>query len=314
MTRFVPCKSDPDNGKAISAAETARLYFQHVFRFHGLPALLRTDRGGQFTGEFFREIFRLCGTKQAFGSAYHPQSQGLTEHANRTGIEALRHHLAGVFEDWEEHLPAAEFALNHAMQPSMGVSPFEALYGYNPRTPLTLAAQTAIPGASTFMHRIRSQIEAATDAILEAQLKQAEGHSARTISFRVGDKALLSTRDLNLAYPTKLTPKYLGPFKVLEVMPTGNTVKLELPDTMKRLSPTFALDRLRPYLDRDADLPPSVAPPPPPAFVDPQGQDGFLIERIIAEKPCVYKGQRTVKYLVRWVGYGPEHDVWCEHP
>eukprot|EP00961_Rhodomonas_salina_P169127 2278828-Rhodomonas_salina.1 len=39
----------------------------------------------------------------------------------------------------------------------------------------------------------------------------------------------------------------------------------------------------------------------------------YEIERIIAEKACTYKRQHTVKYLVRWKGYAPEHDTWCEH-
>ena len=145
ISRFIPCKSDPtDERKKLSATATAVLYFKHIFRHHGLPAILRTDRGPQFVGEFFRAVFKLCGTRQKFGAAYHPQSQGLTEHANKTGIEALRHYLSGVFEDWEDHIPAAEFAINHSVSPSLGISPFEALYSCNPRSPLTLAVPHAI--------------------------------------------------------------------------------------------------------------------------------------------------------------------------
>ena len=90
ISRFIPCKSDPtDERKKLSATATAVLYFKHIFRHHGLPAILRTDRGPQFVGDFFRAVFKLCGTRQKFGAAYHPQSQGLTEHANKTGIKAL---------------------------------------------------------------------------------------------------------------------------------------------------------------------------------------------------------------------------------
>jgi hypothetical protein len=313
MARFIPCKSSPEH--PISAEQTARLYFEHVFRFHGLPAVLRTDRGPQFTGQFFTELFRLCGTQQAFGTAYHPQSQGLTERANHTVIEALRHYLRGVFEDWEDHLAAVEFAYNHSVQPSLGVSPFEFLYGFNPRNPLTLAVQTAIPQVSEFMNKLQAKIEGARDAIAAAQLRQAEeAADHRTdASYKVGDYALLSTKDLSLAYPTKFTPKYLGPFKVLEVRPTGNAVVLELPPTMSRLDPTFSTHRLRPYKARDPSIGPPDPVPPPPAFTQ-DGQAFFEIERIVAERPCKYRRQSTVKYLVRWKGYAPEHDTWCEHP
>eukprot|EP00961_Rhodomonas_salina_P233950 3161486-Rhodomonas_salina.3 len=300
ITRFIPCKSDPDNDKAINAEETASLYFKYIFRHHSLPALLWTDRGGQFVGEVFREIFKLCCTNQAFGAAYHPQSQGLTEHSNRSGVEALRHYLSGLFEDWEDHLPAAEFALNHAVSQSFGILPFEALYGFNPSTPLTIATQTAITKASTFMQCLRSQIQGTTDALLKAQLKQAELRSSWTL--KPGDYALVSTGHLNLAYLTKLMPKYLGPFKVLKVLPSWNTAKLELPATMKSLDSTFSFDCLCRYLQRDADLPASAPPPPPPAFVDAHGNPAYFVERIVAERPCTFKGQKTVKYLVLYVG------------
>eukprot|EP00961_Rhodomonas_salina_P096322 1295285-Rhodomonas_salina.1 len=67
---------------------------------------------------------------------------------------------------------------------------------------------------------------------------------------------------------------------------------------MRRLDSTFSFDRLRPYLQRDADLPPSAPPPPPPAFIDANGNPAYFVERIVAEKPCTYKGQRTVTYFV----------------
>lgn len=123
----------------------------------------------------------------------------------------------------------------------------------------------------------------------------------------------VSTADLSLAYPTKFTLKYLGPFKVLKVRPTGNAVMLELPPTMQRLEPVFSTHRLRPYKARDVDLGDSYPLPPPPAF-EQNGSAFFEIERIIAERDCTYKRARTKKYLVQWKGYGPQHDTWCEHP
>eukprot|EP00961_Rhodomonas_salina_P233126 3150002-Rhodomonas_salina.2 len=95
MTRFILCKSTPEH--PISGQETANLFFKFIFRYHCLPAILCTDRGPQFTGQFFQSLFELCGTKQALGTAYHPRSQGLTKHANCTAIEGLRHYLNGLY-------------------------------------------------------------------------------------------------------------------------------------------------------------------------------------------------------------------------
>eukprot|EP00961_Rhodomonas_salina_P032633 440044-Rhodomonas_salina.1 len=74
----------------------------------------------------------LCGTEVHTSTAYHPQTQGLTELANRTII----------YETWDEHLVSIEFAYNTSIHPSLGITPFEALYGFNPRSPLTLDAHS----------------------------------------------------------------------------------------------------------------------------------------------------------------------------
>ena len=105
----IPCTSTTTS--PISAAATAALYFDYVFRFHGLPKVLRTDWGTQFMSSFFRELWRLSGTKQAMSTAYHPQSQGLTEHANKTIIESIRHYLKNMYETWDEHIIAVNLPI-----------------------------------------------------------------------------------------------------------------------------------------------------------------------------------------------------------
>eukprot|EP00961_Rhodomonas_salina_P204242 2756008-Rhodomonas_salina.1 len=118
------------------------------------------------------------------------------------------------------------------------------------------------------MQLLQTKIEGAHDAIAEAQLRQAKAaiELRSEANYKVGDYALLSTADLSLAYPTKFTPKYLGPFKVLQVRPTGNAVRLELLPTMQSLEPVFSTHRLKPYKARDPDLGDGDPLQPPPAF------------------------------------------------
>eukprot|EP00961_Rhodomonas_salina_P224095 3030175-Rhodomonas_salina.1 len=282
--QFIQCKSMPEH--PISGQETANLYFKFIFCYHCLPA--------------------------ALGTAYHLQSQGLTEHANHKVMEGLWHYLNRLYEDWDDHLIAVEFAYNHSVQPSLGVTPFEFLYCFNPRTPLTLTAQSALPEASEFMQKLQSKIDAARNAIAQAQLWQAEEAIELCSTPEYQDYALLSTRDLALAYPTKFTPKYLGLFKILKVSPTGNTVKLELPPMMAR-HPVFSTHLLCPYKASPASMGCNNPLPPAPVLVQ-DAQAYWEIELIMAEHSCVYKRQRTVKYLVRWKGFGPSDDTWCKHP
>ena len=76
MVHLIPCK------KTTTAGEAARLYWQHVVKLHGVPRAIHTDRGAQFVGRWWREIWTLLGTKLRFGTAYHPQSQGQVERMN----------------------------------------------------------------------------------------------------------------------------------------------------------------------------------------------------------------------------------------
>eukprot|EP00961_Rhodomonas_salina_P268012 3621360-Rhodomonas_salina.1 len=102
--------------------------------------------------------------------------------------------------------------------------------------------------ASVFMQQLISRISAPR-CILQIQVKQAKEFGARRsdVEYHMGDYALLSTADLALTSPSKFTPKYLGPFKVLEVKARGNAVKLELPPTMRRVHPVISIGRLRKF-------------------------------------------------------------------
>lgn len=79
--------------------------------------------GHSFVAEFFVELWNLCGTRQNLSTVFHQQSQGLVEHANLTLAEGLRHYLHGMYEEWELHMPAVEFAYNHSIHPLLGISP-----------------------------------------------------------------------------------------------------------------------------------------------------------------------------------------------
>ena len=121
---------------------------------------------------------------------------------------------------------------------------------------------------------------------------------------------MLETANLKLKtadQSRKLLPKFIGPFKVLQVV-NRNSYKLELPDMYKRLHPVFNISRLRPYRANDSTVFPNreiLDRPPPPLDDD----DSYIVECIIDKCRVKQRNGRYVQwYLVKWVGY-PESDA-----
>jgi hypothetical protein len=73
MVHFVPTKT------TASAPDTAKLFFDHIFKLHGLPKSIVSDRDAKFTSRFWQSLFNTLGTKLAMSTAFHPQTDGQTE-------------------------------------------------------------------------------------------------------------------------------------------------------------------------------------------------------------------------------------------
>ena len=113
-----------------SAAQVAELFFKEVFRLHGLPKTIVSDRDSRFTGAFWQELFRLVGTELATSTSYHPQSDGQTEIVNKWIEGYLRNYVAGQQRTWIKWLHLGEYCYNTTYYMSIRMTPFKALYGY----------------------------------------------------------------------------------------------------------------------------------------------------------------------------------------
>ena len=141
MARFIPTVTP------ISAKETADLFLKEVFRLFGMPKEIVSDRDPRFTGKFFTELCRLLGIKQCLSTVYHPQTDGQTERMNRTLEDMLRHYVNPRGTNWDEFLPAVEFAVNSAWQESVRAQPFFLNYGRHPRGPTGPRVESGVPNA-----------------------------------------------------------------------------------------------------------------------------------------------------------------------
>ncbi|GMF65772.1 unnamed protein product [Phytophthora lilii] len=138
----------------ISAEKTAKVFLDVVFRLHGLPTEIVSDRDTRFTSKFWRALFGLLGTKLSMSTAAHPETDGQTERVNRVLEDVLRSY-ATSFKEWSEFLPLCEFALNNSTHVSTGHSPFYVNYGLHPRVPASLVGEVSTLSGGDYGSRKR---------------------------------------------------------------------------------------------------------------------------------------------------------------
>lgn len=106
------------------ARQVAELMFESVYWYHGLPEAIVSDWDVLFTSKFWSRLHALMGTALRISSAYHPQTDGVTEHANQTFTQMLIQCVGPKQTNWVSKLPAIEFAINSAQSESTGYPPF----------------------------------------------------------------------------------------------------------------------------------------------------------------------------------------------
>jgi hypothetical protein len=127
MAHFMSCQKTSD------ATHVTNLFFKEVVRHHGLPRSIVSDRETKFVGYFWRTLWKKLGTYLSFSSAYHPQTNGQTKVVNISLGNLLRSLVTEHHNKWDQILPQAEFEYNDSQNRSTRKSPFQILYGIQPR-------------------------------------------------------------------------------------------------------------------------------------------------------------------------------------
>ncbi|GIL63878.1 hypothetical protein Vafri_17893, partial [Volvox africanus] len=99
--------------KSISARDTALLFLSTVYRLHGLPTTIISDRDPRFIADVWQTFWTHLGTSLNISSAYHPQTDGQTERTHRTIEQILRAYVQPMQDNWAAYLPIAEAAYNN---------------------------------------------------------------------------------------------------------------------------------------------------------------------------------------------------------
>jgi alpha-ketoglutarate-dependent taurine dioxygenase len=169
--------------KTSDATHIANLFFKEVIRLHGLPKSIVLDRDTKFVGHFWSTLWKKMGTNLSFSSSYHPQMDGQTEVVNRSLGDLLRSLVTEHHSQWDNILPQVEFAYNDSVNRSTGQSPFQVVYGMQPRgiSELRDSEQTTTRSASAedfveAMKELHSQVKERLQNSSQEYKRRADQH------------------------------------------------------------------------------------------------------------------------------------------
>ncbi|MCO5568653.1 hypothetical protein L7F22_022352 [Adiantum nelumboides] len=144
QAHFIPVR------KTIKVDHMARVFLAQIFKHHGMPKSIVSDRDPRMRGLFWRALFENLGTKLSFSSAYHPQTDGQSEIANSTILDLLKSYVSERQTDWEKYLPLVEYAYNNTVHSTTGLAPFDIIY-VKPMLPPILMTTDKIFAADEFV-------------------------------------------------------------------------------------------------------------------------------------------------------------------
>lgn len=212
-----------------------------MFTTFGIPQEIQSDRGSNFTSDLFKAVITELGITQTLSTAYHPQSQGALERCHQTLKSLLRKFCHERDQEWDEALPYMLFAIRETPNESLGISPFELLYGRKVRGPLRLIKDKLLNTSSQKLVTVTKYLDHLKSTLLQVRefarnnLKHAQqtmkatydkATSART--FQKGDQVLAF-----IPVPgSPLKAKYHGPYEIVKKVSETNYI-LNTPDRRK---------------------------------------------------------------------------------
>ncbi|KAL0539895.1 hypothetical protein IC582_024116 [Cucumis melo] len=245
---FVPGKS------TYTASKWAQLYMSEIVRLHGVPVSIVSDRDARFTSKFWKGLQTAMGTRLDFSTAFHPQTDGQTERLNQVLEDMLRACALEFPGSWDSHLHLMEFAYNNSYQATIGMAPFEALYGRCCRSPVCwgevgeqrLMGPELVQSTNEAIQKIRSRMHTA-----QSRQKSYADVRRKGLEFEIGDKVFLKVAPmkgvLRFERRGKLSPRFVGPFEILErIGPVA--YRLALPPSLSAVHDVFHVSMLRKYV------------------------------------------------------------------
>lgn len=249
QVHLIPCHTN------INAEQCANLYLDRIFRHHGVPRTIVSDRDVKFVSKMWRTFQHRLGTKLKFSTANHPETDGQTERTNKDVRRLLRTYVQSRPKEWDEWLPMMEFALNSAKHSTTEYAPFEALYGFVPEGPAYESSfmmdkpHIQMDRWLEKMKLVQSEIKDRMVEMQGAQEARVNAHRSE-VTVKTGDLALVHRKAYyNKDEDSKMHDVFFGPYRLTKQV-FDNAFEVALPPESKRHR-NINVQYLKKYVERD---------------------------------------------------------------
>lgn len=211
---FIPCSS------SITAEGVAKLFLNHIWKLHGVPRSIITDRDPKFVSAFWRAFMSKLNIEHNMTTANHPEADGQTERTNRTLVQYLRLYVQQNPSAWLDFLPCAEWVYNNTVHSSIKCTPASLVYTETPLTDPVLDLTIQEQQLSTEEKGFAEHLASAKECMRKAQERQARNYDKKraAVTFEPGDLVLVDRHalrgHLESDVSKKFATRWLGPFAV----------------------------------------------------------------------------------------------------
>ena len=242
-----------------TSEKLAEIYRDEIIRLHGIPDGIVSDRDPKFVSRLWKQIQQGLGTKLKFSTAAHPQTDGQSERTIQTLEDLLRMCVLDYGGHWARHLPLVEFVYNNSYQASIGMAPYELLYGRRCKSPLYWDLSDRIPSSGATGLSTNDMLQDAIEKVrlVRERLKTAQSRQKsyadnrrRDLEFAVGDFVFLKLSPrkgfVRIGTQSKLNPRYIGPYQITDRV-GAVAYRLLLPATVTGIHNVFHVSQLKKY-------------------------------------------------------------------
>uniref|UniRef100_A0AAR2K9W7 Integrase catalytic domain-containing protein n=1 Tax=Pygocentrus nattereri TaxID=42514 RepID=A0AAR2K9W7_PYGNA len=227
------------------------------FTTFGLPKVVQTDQGSNFTSKLFNQVSKMLGIKHEMSSPYHPESQGALERFRQSLKSMLRKYCLDSGREWDEGVPFVLFAAREAKQESLGFSPVELVFGHSVRGPMKVlkemfqseqapVSKHVFDFTSSFRERWHRACDLAKETLCQSQAKMKRCFDKKAVirHFNPGDKVLL----LLPSPASSMSSSFAGPY-VIEKRVGDLDYQIKTPDRRRKYR-ICHVNMIKPYYER----------------------------------------------------------------